>query len=301
MTVEELFAKWIEIKKITVKKTSLSTYIRKIETYLLPTLGNYSLSELNISIISSLIWELMGTLSTKSIIDIKIILQSALNFAHEQRLIDTKIKIPTPQHIRPEIVTFTEIEQKKIRNHILANLNNKTFLILIALLTGMRIGELCGLKYKDIKKICYVKTTVQRIKNLESYDTAKTVLYIGSPKSRLSTRPIPLTRFVLDTFKKIYDRKLDNCYILTNSLNVAEPKVLQRFYKKFLQDCNIDYKKFHTLRHTFSTEALKAGCDLQTIAEILGITVQILISTYIHSSLEEKIKCMNKMQISKKS
>lgn len=301
MTVKELFGKWIEIKKIAVKKSSLSTYIRKIEAYLLPTLGNYCLSEINISIISSLIWELMDTLSTKSIIDIKIILQSALDFAHEQNLIDKKIKIPTPQHIRPEIVTFKGAEQKKIKNYVLTNLNNKTFLILLALLTGMRIGELCGLKYKDIKKICYVKTTVQRIKNMELNETAKTVLYIGTPKSRLSSRPIPLTKFILDTFQKIYDKKLDDCYILTNSLNVAEPKILQRFYKKILKDCNIDYKKFHTLRHTFATEALKAGCDLQTISEILGITVQILISTYIHSSLEEKVKWMNKLQISKKS
>lgn len=296
MTITELFDIWINYKKIEVKKPTISTYVRKFDAYIMPTLGHLNLEELTISNISSFIYELMNTLSSKSVIDIKTILQSTLAFAYKQNFIDRKIEIPAPPHIRKNIETFSNTEQSRLIGYIQSNMNSRYFLVLLGLGTGMRIGELCALKYKDIKKICNVRYTVQRIKNLET-DSPKTMLYVGSPKSRLSLRPVPLNTYILDSFRGVFDTKLDNCYILTGTMEYSEPRLLEKLYSKLLCDCHIEYKKFHTLRHTFATNALIAGMDIKTLAEIMGITVKVLISTYIHTNIEQKIESMEKLKM----
>lgn len=295
MTVTELFTIWIEYKKVELKKTSLSTYIRIIEANILPNLGYYNLNDITVTMVSHFMIGLLERLSSKTVIDIKTILQSAFDFAYKQGTIDKRIEIPTPQHIRPEIETFTTTEQKILINNILSDLNNRNFLIILALSTGMRIGELCALKYKDIKNICMVRHTVQRIKNLDS-NTSKTCLHVGTPKSKLSLRPVPLNKFILNIFQKL-DGTQEDFYILTNGNNLSEPRLLEKYYEKILKDSGIKYKKFHTLRHTFATKALQSGMDIQTLAEIMGITVKVLISTYIHTDLSEKVKSMEKLQL----
>lgn len=289
MTITELFDIWIKLKKIEVKTSTISTYLRKIDAYIMPVLGNYTLIDIDISLISNFVIELMGRLSNKTVIDIVTILQSALTFAYKQKYISHRVEIPAPPHIRPNVDIFDITEQKKLTDYILSDLNNHNFLVLLGLGTGMRIGELCSLKYKDIKKICIVRYTVQRIKNMET-NTPKTKLYMGSPKSALSTRPVPLNQFLLNSFSKICNKKYDDCYILTNSKEFTEPRTLEKYFERILRDCKVEYKKFHTLRHSFATNALRAGIDLQTLSEIMGITVKVLISTYIHSDLEEKAK-----------
>lgn len=296
MTVKELFEVWIQFKKIEVKISTISTYVRKIETYILPKLAPYQLEELTTTIITSFISELMETLGSKSVVDIKTILQSALTFAFNQKYVDCRIYIPAPPPIKKEIITFSNLEQKRLLKYIQTDMNNSYFLVLLGLGTGMRIGELCALKYRDIKKICTIRYTVQRIKNLES-DSPKTVLHKDSPKSPLSLRPVPLNHFILDNFRTIYDEKLDNCYILTGTMEYSEPRLLEKLYLKLLCDCHIEYKKFHTLRHTFASNALMAGMDIKTLAEIMGISVKVLISTYIHTNIEQKIKSMEKLKM----
>lgn len=296
MTITELFDIWINYKKIEVKKPTISTYVRKFDAYIMPSLGCLTLEELTISCISSFIYELMDTLSSKTVIDIKTILQSILAFAYKQNFIDRKIEIPAPPHIRKNIETFSNTEQSRLIEYIQSNMNSRYFLVLLGLGTGMRIGELCALKYKDIKKICYIRYTVQRIKNLET-DSPKTILYVGSPKSSLSLRPVPLNTYILDSFRGVFDTKLDNCYILTGTTECSEPRHLEKIYEKLLYECSIKYKKFHTLRHTFATNALIAGMDIKTLAEIMGITVKVLISTYIHTNIEQKIESMEKLKM----
>lgn len=296
MTVAELFEIWLDYKKIEVKISTISTYSRKIEAYILPFLGKYDLRDINITHISNFIVELMNTLSSKSVIDIKTILQSALLFAYKQGYIDKRIEIPSPPHIRAEVETFTNDEQKKITDYILSDLNNRNFLILLSLCTGMRAGELCALQYKDIKNICHIKHTVQRIKNFET-DTTKTILYMGTPKSKLSKRPVPINASIINIFCGIYNSKLKDCYILTNTSNFTEPRYIEKSYEKLLRECKIEHKKFHTLRHTFATNAMRVGIDLQTLAEIMGLSVKVLISTYLHSDIQEKINSMEKMKM----
>lgn len=296
MTVEELLIIWLEYKRIEIKKSSISTYTRKIETYILPAFGKCLLNDITIRNVSQFIIKLLETLSNKTVIDIKTIFQSALDFAYKQNFADRKIEIPTPAHVKTEVETFNSKEQQKIIDYIYENMSNRNFLIILSLGTGIRVGELCALKYRDIKKICMINRTIQRIKNIDSGET-KTCLHIGTPKSKLSLRPVPINESILKIFQLIYNKEKEDCYILTNSKEFSEPRLLEKHFKTLLQECNIEYKKFHTLRHTFATTALRCGVDIKTLSEIMGLSVKVLISTYLHSDLDEKVKSMEKIQI----
>lgn len=296
MTVEELLIIWLEYKRIEIKKSSISTYTRKIETYILPAFGKCLLNDITIRNVSQFIIKLLETLSNKTVIDIKTIFQSALDFAYKQNFADRKIEIPTPAHVKTEVETFNSKEQQKIIDYIYENMSNRNFLIILSLGTGIRVGELCALKYRDIKKICMINRTIQRIKNIDSGET-KTCLHIGTPKSKLSLRPVPINESILKIFQLIYNKEKEDCYILTNSKEFSEPRLLEKHFKTLLQECNIEYKKFHTLRHTFATTALRSGVDIKTLSEIMGLSVKVLISTYLHSDLDEKVKSMEKIQI----
>lgn len=296
MTVEELFVIWIAYKKIEVKKSSISTYTRKIDTYILPVFGQCLISDITVTMVSHFIIELMERLSNKTVIDIKTILQSALDFAFTQNYVDRKITIPSPPHVKTEVETFNTSEQKKITNYILDNLNNRNFLILLSLNTGMRVGELCALRYRDIKKICMINHTIQRIKNLDSSES-KTCLHVGTPKSKLSLRPVPINNSILEIFRGIYRKEKDDCYILTNTMECSEPRLLEKNFQTLLKESHVQYKKFHVLRHTFATNALRAGIDLKTLSEIMGLSIKVLISTYLHSDIQEKINSMEKLQM----
>lgn len=296
MTVEELLIIWLEYKRIEIKKSSISTYTRKIDTYILPVFGQCLISDITVTMVSHFIIELMERLSNKTVIDIKTILQSALDFAFTQNYVDRKITIPSPPHVKTEVETFNTKDQKKITDYIIGHMNNRNFLVLLSLNTGMRVGELCALKYRDIKKVCMIRHTIQRIKNLDSVES-KTCLHLGTPKSKLSLRPVPLNNSILEVFQNIYSKDKDDCYILTNSKEFSEPRLLEKFFEAFLNECHVPYKKFHTLRHTFATTALRRGVDIKTLSEIMGLSVKVLISTYLHSDLDEKVKSMEKIQI----
>lgn len=296
MTVEELFVIWLAYKKIEVKKSSISTYTRKIDTYILPVFGQCLISDITVTMVSHFIIELMERLSSKTVIDIKTILQSALDFAYTQNFSDRKITIPSPPHVKTEVETFNTKDQKKITDYIIGHMNNHNFLILLSLSTGIRVGELCALKYKDIKKVCMIRHTIQRIKNLDS-DELKTCLHVGTPKSKLSLRPVPINESILKIFQGIYHKEKDDCYILTNTVEYSEPRLLEKHFKTLLKECHVPYKKFHTLRHTFATNALRCGIDIKTLAEIMGLSVKVLISTYLHSDIQQKIASMAKLQM----
>lgn len=300
MTVIVLFKLWINQKRISVKNTTISTYMQKIESNILPYIGSYELDSLDGAILTDYILSLRsrGGLSDKTISDIVMILNNALKFAYMQGYIKQMITLLSPRYDHPPITIFSQEEQKILMNYLLATQDNTHFLIMLALYNGLRIGELCGLKYTDITNgICSIKRTVQRIKNVEkSQNTSKTIVVVGTPKSKLSIRDIPLTDFLWEVYQNKY-QKDNNEYIMTDSANLSEPRILESRYKKILACCGISYKNFHTLRHTFATTALRSGFDIKTLADIMGHSVKILTGTYLHTDMEEKAKNMKKLKM----
>lgn len=166
--------------------------------------------------------------------------------------------------------------------------------ILICISTGLRLGEICSLKWTDIdlkEKILYVNTTVQRI-SVEGTE-GKTKLLEGSPKSSFSRREIPLSEDIIELLIPYY--RTTSTYVL-NENKPMEPRTYQNKFQKYLKMAGVEKKNFHTLRHTFATNCINSGTDVKSLSEILGHSdVKITLNRYVHPTLETKRQHMNSL------
>ncbi len=157
---------------------------------------------------------------------------------------------------------------------------------------GASAGELCSLRWCDIDlegSYIHIRHTVQRLplENLSS--EKKTNLIISEPKSVFSIRMIPIPEFLYGSIQTLAENYTGLDYVLTGSQCPMEPRTMQYRYKKCLQEADIRYLNFHTLRHTFATRCIMAGMDPKTLSEILGHSdIKITLEYYFHSSLEFK-------------
>ena len=167
------------------------------------------------------------------------------------------------------------------------------------MLTGIRIGELCALKWKNIdleNETIFVDKTIQRIKVANSIEDKKTKVIIDTPKSPASIRTIPLPQILLHILKNF--KSSDNSHLLTNTQKYIEPRIYQRHFKSFLEECSIKDNRFHTIRHTFATMAISRGMDIKTLSVLLGHTdVSFTMKRYVHPNIEHKKAQIEKLAV----
>jgi len=197
------------------------------------------------------------------------------------------------------VQVFSINEQRLIENAISHSEDIRTLGILLTFYTGIRLGELCALKWSDFDYeagTMSVTKTVTRVKNMQG-GNCKTKLLVGAPKSQKSMRKIPLPAFLLDMHKKYsYKCTSENCYLISGTNTPTDPRAYQKLYKKVLKDACVKDHKFHAIRHTFATRALELGVDIKTLSEILGhANVSITLNIYAHSLMEQKKIAMDKL------
>lgn len=298
---ECLVDSWLENRKICVKESTLSHYKMIIDKHIFPLLGSYDISVITTEIIQQYMNELLNNgYASKTVCDILTIIKNILKFAdckgYEH---NCDLSIITLKNQKTEVQTLTLLEQKKLSNYLQKNINNKNFGILLCLYTGIRIGELCALKWSDIDirdKTLKVDKTMLRIQN--NYLTQKdykTKVIITSPKSEDSVRTIPISDFIIKILKEL--RRNPDAYILTGSCdNYVEPRNMQYYFKSVLKKCEIKDVNFHVLRHTFATRCVENGFEIKSLSEILGhSSIKITLDKYVHSSMDLKRKNMDKL------
>jgi integrase len=191
---------------------------------------------------------------------------------------------------------FSRDEQRKILTEIRNNPTPTACGILLTMFTGLRIGELCALEWKDIdfnERVLHVTKAVQRISQFGG--KAKTNLKVITPKSATSVRDIPLPDFLMKLLENFKGE--DDNFVASGSTKICEPRCFTNRYKALLKKANVPSLKFHSLRHTFATNALHQNFDIKTLSEILGhANASITMQVYVHSSMERKAACMSRLQ-----
>lgn len=179
------------------------------------------------------------------------------------------------------------------------NTDEFKFGILFALMTGLRIGEVCALRSGDIsltEKTVTVRETVQRIKNLDG-DGPKTKIIFTKPKSDTSARVVPLTNTAFELCKTRVMQAEPDSFLLTGTSHFIEPRILQNRIKKYSRECGIKDIHFHVLRHTFATRCVEVGFEIKSLSEVLGhSSPRITLEKYVHSSIEFKRQNMTKLE-----
>ncbi len=209
------------------------------------------------------------------------------------------IKLPVVQV--KEVPIFSIKEQRIIERAVLKFGDSRAIGILFCFYTGLRLGELCALKWSDIdidSATMSITKTVARVKDF-SVTNGKSKLMVGSPKSSKSVRRIPLPEFLLDMLKEIRKSVMyKDFYIFSGNDEPIDPRTYQNFYRKILEKSDLPVRKFHAIRHTFATRALELGIDVKTLSEILGHSnVSITLNIYAHSLMEHKKTAIEKFNL----
>ncbi len=287
---------WLKDRKNNIKEQSYNKYINVLNKYVFPYFNKIKIKKVNNKLINDY-FKNINYLSYSSKKTILFIIKSILYYSYMNKYIRKNIEINIVlKKEKAKINYFTIREQKIIEEYIYNNINLYNIGLLICLYTGLRIGEICGLKWEDIdlnNKIIYINKTVQRIQDIGNKTTKKV---LSSPKSNSSNRIIPIPEFLIDILNKY--KTNNHYYLLTNNTDYQEPRNYERYYKNLLSVCNIKYINFHSLRHTFATRSIESGMDIKTLSEILGhASYHTTLNTYIHSSIDQKRDCLNKLAI----
>lgn len=286
---------WLNNSKIKNKKSTYSNYMYTINSRIIPNFAKVKKKTISLEIINKFTADLLNEgLAPKSVKDILIILQQILKNG------GVNIKIPMPKVPKNEIQILKKEEQKQLEIELQSNMDTISFGIYFCLYTGLRIGELCALQWKNIdlenKKI-YIKKTLVRIKNPDMTSKKKTIIIIDEPKSLTSIREIPIPDFIIPMLKKISFNITPDTFLISGNEKCIETRTFFNKYKKILKKINIDSYNFHALRHTFATRCIENGCDPKTLSEILGhSSVKITLERYVHPNYENKVIMMNQLK-----
>lgn len=292
-------------KKPMITPSTHASFTLIAENHLIPYFGKRKIGAITEPDIQSYISYLYesgrldksGGLTVKSIRDVILVLRLAMEYAYKERAIPLLnwdlIEYPKELGVK-KVVSLSKDQEQALIQCIYMNLNRKTAGILIALFTGVRIGELCGLQMKDISltdKTISINKTVQRI-----YDKKKgeSYLHIGPPKTKTSARTIPVPSLLMNIIKKFYTEN-PNHYFLTGKTKPTEPRTYRQFFSRFLKRHGLQKVKFHEIRHTFAVRAIEIPeFDVKSLSEILGHkNVSFTLNVYGSANLQQKVKCMN--------
>ena len=298
-TVSELFRNWYQSNKHRIKESTRANYLMKAKKHLLPTFGNISIDSVTSTEISQFIDEkLKEGLSNRYISDIIVLIKSVFKFAVKiYHIFNPFENIVLPKKKKSEITLLDDEEQQKLQQYIAENPNHTTMGLALSMSTGIRIGELCALQWKDIdleKRILTVRKTMQRIQC--PTDTAKTKLIITEPKSETSCRNIPIPDCMMNLLQNF--RGKQDSFVLSETEKPVEPRVMQYRFQKILKNAKLPSVHFHALRHIFASNCIKWGFDIKALSELLGHSnVEITLNLYVHSSFDQKRAYMNQVSL----
>lgn len=303
---EKLFndycGEWLLFSKTRVKESTIAKYTAAVENHIKPFFGGYRpeqiTTELTVDFANHIIQH--KKLSVNTAKELMVILKTILKYTVKNKGGMELIDVASPKVVPKEIRVLSQEEQQKLIDFLQEDMNSYKFAILFALMTGLRIGEVCALRFKDISlsnKLVTVRETLQRVKNLDGIG-AKTKLIFTAPKSNTSARFVPLTNAAFEMCKDMIDESKPNAFLLTGSeTKFTEPRVLQYYIKKYSAACGIENMHFHVLRHTFATRCVEVGFEIKSLSEVLGhSTPGITLERYVHSSLEFKRHNMAKLE-----
>ncbi len=290
----DLIDYWLANIKNNVKESTYSNYSMKIEKHIRPFLGNIRYEDMTSGMLNEFIlYKQSCGLSSKYTADIVVLIKSIAKYAHKTLGYADKTltcSLPKDKCIS-ESKILSSSDYCKLISLLLRNATPSNIGILLSASTGMRIGEICALKWSDIdleRKVIVVNKTLQRIKNNDGISATKII--ITSPKSRTSSREIPLPDIVMPILSE--NSKDDNCYVITGTERYSEPRAMQYRFRNFIKESGLPLVNFHSLRHTFATQCIAVGFDVKTLSEILGHgSVEITLNRYVHSSLDRKRSC----------
>lgn len=300
---------WLLLNRNRIKKSSYTKYYNTVHNHILPLLGDYPPQNMSTAVVEAFSNQLLTAgairakrgLSPRAVRDILTVLHAILKYTKKQPGSGLpEIDVIYPKEPRREMRVLTREEQDKLIHYLLEGMDCCKFGILLALLTGMRLGEVCALRWRDIslkEKTIRIAATMQRLQTLDDSTANKTQVTIGEPKSATSKRVIPLTDYAAALCVKMAAPEPDAFVLTGRTDRFMEPRTVQYRLGKYTAACGLEHVNFHALRHTFATRCVEVDFEIKSLSEILGhSTVKVTLDRYVHSSMELKRENMEKLK-----
>lgn len=306
VTFRKVAELWLADVRASVSEATYTRYHRVVEKYLFDTFDEeyvHNIDHFKINAYTEYLLTSGGRrgegLSPKSVTDILCVLKPIIKFGNSNgyRFGDT-YDIRLPKRQKSEVQTIDPDARVLLEQALLIAEDPTAIGILLSLFTGIRVGELCGLRWGDIDPeecTLTISRTVERIANL-SEDAMQLTKVIMTD---ISARVIPLPGFLSEHLEKF--RSLDQEYIISASLMPTEPCAFYHRYKAFMRIHGIGDYPFIALRHTFAMRCLEEGFEIETLSEILGhADVATTVALYARKSpelyeIEKKRSAMEKL------
>ncbi len=291
MSLHELSIFWLDEVKTLRKYSTYQKYMDIYENYIHAQLGHLPVKEIKPDIVTRILPRQLSVSTHRSIYCVLNQIIHYGNIYYNIPAVPLQPCIAIRKTKPVEILSLTE--QKKLLEQMYLNMDNYKLGILICMSTGLRLGEICSLRWEDIDfqhGILYVKRTVQRIR--KEAGNKKTMLVEGTPKTGSSRREIPLPEHLLKILLPFWD---SHPYVL-NGDSPTDPRTYQYRFQSYLCAAQIPKKNFHILRHTFATNCINSGADVKSVSELLGHSnVNITLNKYVHPAMDVKRNCLDSL------
>ena len=292
---------WLRMRKAKVKESTYIKYDTALQKHIKPKLGGCFPMGITTGLIDEFTAELLfeDELAPKTVHDVLVVLHGILKYTASCFSAGfPAIEIHYPKPCRKEMRVLSREEQTRFVSYLLDDMDTCKFGVLLTLFTGVRIGELCALRWGNIsvnEQTIRIDATLQRLRDTGAAGASRTRIVIGTPKSDTSVRTIPITDYTAALCGKM-DPHNPSAYVLTGTENFMEPRTLQYRMEKYARECGLEGVHFHTLRHTFATRAVEVGFEIKSLSEVLGhATTTITLDRYVHASLLLKRDNMKKL------
>lgn len=298
-TFKEASLRWETGKAGFVKDTSLAAYSLIIRAHLLPKFRRLEdvTPESFQALIDSKFREGMSLNSVKAII---LVLKMIIRFCEDEGWIEPKVyRLRMPARRRktdPQVLPVRH--EKDLLQWLHKHPTPLNVGILICVYCGLRIGEVCALKWSDLDKdeqVLHIRRSVHRI-YLVNQVPKKSILAVGPPKTPDSWRDVPVASRLLKMVNQGCLKGESDSYLLTGKDFPADPQNFRNNFKRVCRRLDIPVRKVHSLRHTFATRCIESQCDFKTLSSILGHSdVSTTLNIYVHPDMEQKRKVVERM------
>lgn len=303
LTMEEAVQLWLTEKKESWKVTTYASYSNLVEKYILPVLGNCKVSRIDDWTIKKMADQIRYNENGRRLSDSylhNICSVVIMVLLHMQKNYHFMINIPKNPIIpgkKKGVMLPGDHDLNILEEYLFSHMtkDGTALGILTSLYTGLRIGELCALKWEDINltdEVIYIRQCVQRTK-IPDGSKNNTGIIFGVPKTSSSLREIPIPPILMPFFEK-YKSRGSEFLIKGKKCPFAEPRTVEYRFERILEKCGVKKFHFHMLRHTFATRCVAKGFDIKSLSELLGHSnIQTTLNLYVHSSRQHKRQLMN--------
>lgn len=257
LTFREVLYLWLKNRQLQLKPQTYAKYNDLIEKHITGYFGSKLIKKIDISQINDFLiykstagkLDESGGISTSYLKTLIFIINSAFAFAAGMGYCyPLKGSIVSIGKRNKNIDVFSKSEQAQLERYIMTNLDERKIGILISLYTGLRIGEICGLRWEDIDfdtNTIHVRRTVEHITNTDySVIKSKTKLILCDIKTGSSNRIVPIPLKLVPILKKF--ENLQQAHVLQGKNYLyTDPRVIQYSFRKYLDACNLRRINFH--------------------------------------------------------